>query len=156
MHRESLGIRDVQGFGFMYYTFRWSFDDTSYLALSGLWGERRLWAVSKVGASVCACPTFRGLSCWWASVRFACAGSCGGGGSWLAWGWPFLAWGWLFLACGEGGRLCVPGFMLLVGFGGALLVVSVLGIVCDCYWGPLLPKSRARRASAAFRGLSCR
>ena len=55
-----------------------------------------------------------------------------------------------------GGRLCVPGFMLLVGFGGALLVVSVLGIVCDCYWGPLLPKSRARRACAAFRGLSCR
>ena len=68
-----------------------------------------------------------------------------------------LSWpgGGLFWPVGEG-RLCVPGFMLLVGFGGALLVVSVLGIVCDCYWGPLLPKSRARRARAAFRGLSRR
>ena len=68
-------------------------------------------------------------------------------------GWP--GGGLFWPVGGGGGRICVPGFMLLVGFGGALLVVSVLGIVCDCYWGPLLPKSRARRARAAFRGLSC-
>ena len=49
-----------------------------------------------------------------------------------------------FWAVGGGRRLCVLGLILLVGFGGALLVVSVLGIVCDYYWRPLLPKSRAR------------
>ena len=31
-----------------------------------------------------------------------------------------------------------PGFILLVGFGGALLVVSILGIVQDCHLCPLL------------------
>ena len=32
----------------------------------------------------------------------------------------------------------LPGFILPGGFGGALLVVSILGVVCDCYLWLLL------------------
>ena len=73
---------------------------------------------------------------------------CGPG--WEGGYWWFLWKQWVFFGLGValsglwGGRLCVPGLILLVGFGGAVLVVSVLGIVCDYYWRPFLPKSRAR------------
>ena len=50
---------------------------------------------------------------------------------------PFRAAGWG--GAGFVGRVRVRGgFILLGGFSGALLVVSILGIVYDCHLQPLL------------------
>ena len=72
--------------------------------------------------------------------------SCGGYGSFLAWGWLFLG-----LGVGEGGGLWalskvetsaraahLPRATLLVNFSDTLLVVSILDIVYDCHLWLLL------------------
>ena len=57
--------------------------------------------------------------------------------------WPFHGCGGACGLCPEPGarRLCAPHlsrFILLVSFSDTLLVVSILGIVYDCYLRPLL------------------
>ena len=84
-----------------------------------------------------------GLRC----VALGCAGLCCvscvvcvcvcGGGDWGTCG-LFTNWGvWRVVR----GTWCVPrlpGFILLLSFGGTLLVVSILGVVYDCHlWPPL-------------------